>query len=665
MGSCCYLGSQHSLDLGFWILDKSLMQIPRLHPDTIEQVKQKADIVDVISDRVVLRKRGKDYVGLCPFHAEKSGSFTVSPQKQMYYCFGCQAGGNAINFLMELEKLSFQDVVLELARRYSIPVQTLEPAQRQELQRQITLREQLFEILAVTSAFYQYALHQPEGKQALEYLRSQRQLSEETIQKFQLGYAPAGWETLHRYLVEQKGFSVQLVAQAGLIKSRQEGGGYYDVFRDRLIIPIQDIQGKVIAFGGRTLGNDQPKYLNSPETQLFNKGKTLFALDKAKDAIGKQDQAIVVEGYFDAIALHAAGITNAVASLGTALSIDQVRQLLRYTDSKQLVLNFDADKAGTIAAERAIGEIADLAYRGEVQLRILNIPDGKDADEFLKANSPAAYHQLLTNAQLWLDWQIEQILINKNLKQADQYQQVFQQMAQLLKNIINPDTRSYYIQRCAEILSQGEARLISMLANNLNNQLKKNQRTGPIGIVTKRTPTPSAVPISADSEKLQKAEALLLRLYLHCPDQRQGIINILEDNDLEFSLSHHRFLWRQILEIQETENLAEIDLIAKLQDRKLEFPQEIGQISHLFHLDEFKQLDISRASELIRAAAMRMEQVRCEKRSRHFRELWEKTQLSTDPERCQEYWQECLAAKQRSEELDRLCQISFGDLVQI
>lgn len=643
------------------------MQIPRLHPDTIEQVKEKADIVDVISDRVVLRKRGKDYVGLCPFHDEKTGSFTVSPQKQVYYCFGCQAGGNAINFLMEVGKQSFADVVLELARRYSVPVKTLEPEQRQQLQRQITLREQLHEIVAVAAAFYQHALRQPLGQQALEYLKSQRQLSEETIQQFQLGYAPAGWETLYRYLVQQKGFSVQLVEQAGLIKPRKEGSGYYDVFRDRLIIPICDRQGKIIAFGGRTLANDLPKYLNSPETELFNKGKTLFAFDKAKDAIGKQDQAIVVEGYFDAIALHAAGITNAVASLGTALSIDQVRQLLRYTESKQLVLNFDADKAGTTATERAIGEIADLVYRGEVQLRILHIPEGKDADEYLKTYSPEDYRQLLTNSPLWLHWQIGQILTEKNLKQPEQYQQVVQQMLKLLNNITSPDTRTYYTNYCAEILSQDDVRRVSLVRDNLAVQLKRSQRYKSSGIQPQNSRSAEVVP-TLENERLEKAEATLLRFYLHCSQHRQTILDALEQRDLEFSLSHHRFLWRQILEIQETETPSEIDLITKLQEKTGEFPGEIARISHLFHIDEFKQLDIlevSRIAELIRAAIARMEQAICEKRYRYYLALWQKTDISQDPERSQLYYQEFHAAKLRSQELEEFCNISISDLVEI
>ena len=382
------------------------MEIPRLHPDTIDQVKQRTDIVDVVSEHVVLKKRGKDFVGLCPFHDDKSPSFTVSPGKQFYYCFSCGAGGNTIKFLMELGKRSFSDVVFDLARRYQVPVKTLEPAQRQEFQRQLSLREQLYEILALTAKFYEHALRQSDGQVALEYLEQSRHLSQDTIQQFQLGYAPGGWQTLYGYLVEQKHYPVELVEKAGLLVPRQSGEGYYDRFRDRLMIPIHDIQGRVIGFGGRTLTDEQPKYLNSPETELFDKGRTLFGLDKARAAIAKADRAVVVEGYFDVIALHAAGIENAVASLGTALSTAQVKQILRYTESKQIILNFDTDAAGVKAAERAIGEVSTLAHQGNVQLRILSIPAGKDPDEFLQTHSAEHYRTLLDQAPLWLDWQL-------------------------------------------------------------------------------------------------------------------------------------------------------------------------------------------------------------------------------------------------------------------
>ncbi|MEA5512542.1 DNA primase [Nodularia sp. UHCC 0506] len=667
------------------------MQIPRLHPDTIEEIKQRADIVDVVSDHVVLRKRGKDFVGLCPFHDEKTPSFTVSQSKQMYFCFGCQAGGNAIKFLMDVGKQSFAEVVLDLARRYQVPVQTLAPEQRQELQRQISLREQLYEVLASTGQFYQHALRQSQGQKAYQYLQSERQLKEETIQQFGLGYAPAGWETLHRYLVEDKHYPVQLVEKAGLIKPRKEGSGYYDVFRDRLMIPIRDIQGRVIAFGGRTLSEEQPKYLNSPETELFSKGKTLFALDHAKDGISQLDQAVVVEGYFDAIALHAAGINNAVASLGTALSIEQVRLILRYTESKELILNFDADKAGINAAERAIGEIAELAYKGEVQLKILNVPDGKDADEFLKTHGSSDYKvlattiarisalrkyryrnidelsaterkELLDSAPLWIDWQIQQIMKNRDLRQATDFQAVSQEFVKILKKIENKDTRDYYVFHCAEILSLRDASQIPLRAENLLTQIAPTTaiRNKPLSGKKKWDSRKSLQsPIPGDKSLLELAEGLLLRIYLHCPEQRQTIFNTLEERDLEFSFSHHRLLWQKILE----STGEEVEIISSLQDRYLELSAEIESISHLFHLNEKSQKEILRTPQVVQATVACMERVLIEKRYRYFLELWEQTDPEAEPEKWQSYYQSFYNEKMRLQELDRQRQFSITDLL--
>ena len=466
------------------------MEIPHLHPDTIEEIRQGVDIVQIISDYVVLRQRGRDHLGLCPFHNEKTPSFSVSSHKQLYYCFGCGAGGNAFKFLMEINQQSFTEVVLDLARRYQIPVKTLEPQQRQEIQRQLSLKEKLYEIVAVAASFYEHALRQSPGETALSYLCSTRLLTEATITQFQLGYAPCGWETLYRYLVEQKRYPVNLVEQAGLIKKRRSGSGFYDVFRDRVMIPIADSQGRLIAFGSRTLtgGNaevssaystpvadDQPKYLNSPETPLFDKSKTLYALDRARNSISQEDRAIVVEGYFDAIALHTAGITNAVASLGTAFTTYQLKQLTRYTPSKQVILNFDADKAGTKATERAIKEIEELVYTGLVQLRILNLPDGKDADEYLRSSDNAIkqYKRALDNAPLWLDWQIKNLLADHNLKTPEGLNHIATSMVNLLNQLQDTNQRNYYLSYCAELLSQGDARLIAPNLASLKTQLLK------------------------------------------------------------------------------------------------------------------------------------------------------------------------------------------------
>ncbi|WP_392534051.1 DNA primase [Nostoc sp. C117] len=635
------------------------MQFPRLHPDTIEEVKLRADIVDVVSEYVVLRKRGKDFVGLCPFHDEKSPSFTVSQTKQMYYCFGCQATGNAIKFVMELGKRSFPEVVLDLARRYQVPVQTLEPEQRQELQRQLSLREQLYEVLASSAQFYQHALRQSQGQKAIEYLQSNRKLKEETIQQFGLGYAPAGWETLSRYLVQDKHYPAQLVEKAGLIKPRKEGGGYYDVFRDRLMIPIRDVQGRVIAFGGRTLTDEQPKYLNSPETELFSKGKTLFALDRAKGGISQLDQAVVVEGYFDAIALHAAGINNAVASLGTALSLEQVRLILRYTESKQLVLNFDADKAGTNAAERAIGEIAELAYKGEVQLKILNLPDGKDADEYLHSHTPENYGELLANAPLWLDWQIQQIIQNRDLKQATDFQQVSKQLVKLLKNINNIDTRDYYIDKCAEILSFGDDILKPLRVENLLTQIAPVATSRkPMSLRKKQPINVNQINAPTGGSLLELAEALLLKIYLHCPEQRQAIIDKLEGQNLEFSLSHHRFLWQQILEFK----VGQINLISNLQDRYLELAEELELVSHLFHLNEKSKKEILRTSHVVQAAIACMELVMSQKRYRHLEEQWKQSDEKAEPERYEYYGKAFPAEKQRYLELNEQRNFSIQEV---
>lgn len=640
------------------------MEIPRLHSDVIDQVRQKADIVEVVSEHVVLRKRGKDFTGSCPFHDDKSPSFSVSPGKQLYYCFGCGAGGNAIKFLMELGKRSFSDVLLDLAQRYQVPIKTLEPEERQQLQHQLSVREQLHEILALATRFYQHALHQPQGQAALAYVESTRQLSQETIQQFQIGYAPAGWEVLYGYLVKQKHFPVELVEQAGLIVPRKSGEGYYDRFRDRLMIPIHDYQGRVIGFGSRTLTNEEPKYLNSPETALFDKSKILFALDKARTAVVKQDQAVVVEGYFDVIALHAAGITNGVASMGTALTLQQVRQLLRYTESKRIVLNFDADSAGTKAAGRAIAEIQDLAYRGEVQLRILNLPEGKDADEFLKTSSADHYQQLLNTAPLWLDWQIQQTLTNQDLKQADQFQQATQQIVKLLGNLSNATLRTHYIHSCAEHLSQGDSRLAPLLAENLLVQVRR-QRRRLLGGVEERSPL-QPLPISSEQNLLEQAETFLLRVYLHCPECRQAVVDALEERDLQLSLSHHRFLWRQILELQEGGlEQSSSNLMLHLQDSCVEFSDQMTQVYHLFHLDEKTERDILRPSQIIQAAIASIERVMCAKRYHHFNKLWKETDCSTHHELCQFYQRQINLEYQRIEELDQQRHINWSDLAQI
>ena len=344
----------------------------RLHPRTIDAVKERADIVDVVGDHVVLKKKGREFVGVCPFHDDSKPSMTVSPAKQFYYCFSCGVGGNSIKFLMEFQRQSFSDVVLDLARRYQVPVETVDGPQQERLRQQLSRREKLRRALALASGWFRSQLRSTVGQAAQTYLTEARGLSAATQDAFELGYAPTQWDGLLKHLQQVEGLS-DLLESAGLVVPRKGGNGFYDRFRHRVMVPIHDRQGRVIGFGGRSLDGTEPKYLNSPETEVFEKGKHLFGLDKATNAIRKDDRAVVVEGYFDVIALHAAGITNAVASLGTALSSQQITQLCRVTDGKRIVLNFDADGAGVRAANRAIGEVEQLALQGQLELRVLHL----------------------------------------------------------------------------------------------------------------------------------------------------------------------------------------------------------------------------------------------------------------------------------------------------
>ena len=280
---------------------------PAIHPDTINAVKEKADIVEVISEHVVLKKRGKEFVGICPFHDDSKPSMTVSPEKQFYYCFSCGAGGNSIKFLMEFTRNNFSDVVLSLEKKNDINVLTLDGPQSKAFKKQLTKREELFKILRITKNWFKSQLNNQIGKNALDYLVNQRNLDKNIIEDFELGYAPNSWNNLYLYLTQVEKFSIESIKNAGLIISKENDKRIFDRFRNRLIVPIFDLQGRTVAFGGRSLDGQEPKYLNSPETEIFEKGKMLFAFDKASSNIRKKDKAIIVEGYFDVISLHSKG----------------------------------------------------------------------------------------------------------------------------------------------------------------------------------------------------------------------------------------------------------------------------------------------------------------------------------------------------------------------
>lgn len=622
------------------------MSAPRLHPRTIEAVKERADIVDVVGEHVVLKKKGREFVGVCPFHDDKSPSMTVSPAKQFYYCFSCGAGGNAIKFLMELQRQSFSDVVLELARKYQLPVETLEGPQQERLRQQLSRRDQLHKALSLAAGWFRSQLRSPEGAGALAYLREQRGLSETTLESFGLGYAPERWDGLLNHLQQVEGLSPELLEAAGLVVPRRGGDGFYDRFRHRVMVPICDRQGRIIGFGGRSLDGGEPKYLNSPETEVFEKGKHLFGLDKAVNAIRKDDRAVVVEGYFDVIALHAAGITNAVAALGTALSSQQITQLCRCCDGKRLILNFDTDGAGVRAAQRAIGEVEQLALQGQLELRVLHLPAGKDPDEFLKEHGAGEYRSLLDQAPLWLDWQIDQVLEGRDLSRSDQFQQAVSELVVLLGKLPASAVRSRYLQQVAERLSGGQARLALQLEDDLRQQVKGQRWHGR----SQRWEQPGEAGLR------ERAEAELLRLYLHCPSHRGSIRAELRRRELDdFAIAHHRQLWAAISSLEEDNlgvgrleainrgvdpgwELADLDLPRLLSDQLLlsdsEAPSDLPtRLTPLLEPSEVQRLALANPLLQLRGTTAALERQRSLKRCRHLLNAWSAQRLET-LERC-------------------------------
>ena len=652
------------------------MVSPRLHPRTIEAVKERADIVDVVGEHVVLKKKGREFVGICPFHDDSKPSMTVSPAKQFYYCFSCGAGGNSIKFLMEFQRQSFSEVVLDLARRYQLPVETVDGPQQEKLKQQLSRRDKLHRALALASGWFRAQLRTDAGADALRYLRETRGLSETTLDQFELGYAPDQWDGLLKHLQQVEGLSPELLEAAGLVVPRKGGNGFYDRFRHRVIVPIRDRQGRVIGFGGRSLDGSEPKYLNSPETEVFEKGKHLFGLDRASSAIRKDDRAVVVEGYFDVIALHAAGVTNAVASLGTALSSQQITQLCRCSDGKRIVLNFDADGAGVRAANRAIGEVEQLALQGQLELRVLHLPSGKDPDEFLKEHGAGDYRALLDQAPLWLDWQIEQVLEGRDLSKADQFQRSVASLVALLGKLPQSAIRTHYIQQVAERLSGGQGRLALQLEDDLRQQVQGQRWHGRSSRHEK----------AGEASQRERSEAEILLLYLHCPSHRAGIRQELRSRELEdFALQHHRLLWSGITDLEEGnlgsvrleaicrgedrgDELADLDLPRLLTDQLLlDNSDLVTRLTPLLEPDELQRVALARPMDQLRGTAAMLERQKSNKRCRHLLEAWTGQRLQT-LERCiavlieQEKEEQSAPAVEMEVDMEQRIHTMFDDL---
>jgi len=417
------------------------------------EIKDAAAIEEVVGQYVKLEQKGRNLLGLCPFHTETKPSFTVAPEKGIFHCFGCGAGGNVFSFLMQYQRLSFPEAVQELARRYGIPItfKDLGPEGSQQAKK----RTLAYEINQLAAAFYQTTLNAPEGKPGRDYL-AQRGLTEEVIRSFRLGYAPDEWDSLRRHL-QSRGVSLEMAQEVGLLMPRDRGG-YYDRFRHRIIFPIQDRQGRVIAFGGRIVGAGEPKYLNSPESVLYSKGRTLYGVPQAAEALRQTGVALVVEGYLDLIALQVHGIANVVATLGTALTREQVR-LLKSLAAK-VVLVFDGDAAGARAMKRAF----PLFAQESLAVRALPLPAGMDPDSYAQAHGADLFGAAWEAAQPWFTFLMED-LINEHGLDIQGRVHILEELRPYFQAMADPVEQDLWVKAAAQRLTVDEGAIRRSLAS--------------------------------------------------------------------------------------------------------------------------------------------------------------------------------------------------------
>ena len=409
----------------------------RYSDDLIEEIRMKNDIVDVISGYVKLQRKGSSYFGLCPFHNEKSPSFSVSPGKQMYYCFGCGAGGNVFTFLMEYENFTFPEALEMLADRAGVELPKMEYSK--EAKEQADLKSALLEINKEAAKFYYYQLRQKTGEQGMAYLKG-RELSDETINKFGLGYSCKFSNNLYRYL-KGKNYSDELLRQSGLFNV-DEKRGMYDKFWNRVIYPIMDVNNRVIGFGGRVMGDAKPKYLNSPETKIFDKSRNLYGLNMARSS--RKKNLIICEGYMDVISMHQAGFNNAVASLGTALTSQQASLLKRYTD--EVLIIYDSDEAGVKAALRAI----PMLKTAGLSTKVINLRPYKDPDEFIKTLGAEAFQERIDQAENSFLFEISILERDFDMHDPEGKTGFYQAAARKLMEFDQELERENYIQAVAE-----------------------------------------------------------------------------------------------------------------------------------------------------------------------------------------------------------------------
>jgi DNA primase len=496
--------------------------------DKIREIRNAADIHEIISESVVLKKTGKNYQGLCPFHAEKTPSFSVNPSKQIFYCFGCGVGGDAIDFLMKKEGMSFPEAVRDLARRTGIHIPTgpVSPEQKQRM----TEREQLLKVNRLAKEFYQGRLKGPGGDMARKYLAG-RKLDMEIIDRFQIGYAPDGWDQLAGFFRHRR-VPAALAEKVGLIAPRRNGNGHYDKLRNRIIFPILNASKQVIGFGGRVMDDALPKYLNSPETPIYNKGRSLYGIDQAKQPARENECVYIVEGYLDLIAMAQHDIRNTVATLGTALTGEHVRLLRGLVGSKgKVVLVFDSDNAGIKAAERSI-EVFAKEY---MDAYILVLEEGHDPDSFLFEYGAERFQNAAENALSTVSFLIESAVKRHGLSPEGKIR-IISDVQKPLSAIEDPVARSLYVKSVCERIDVDENAVMEKIG-----ELKR--QTGKPEGVMKNQPRHGNMPPETDVDlrdlsREARMESRIVSMMLQFPSMIEevrirGLVEMFENRTLK------------------------------------------------------------------------------------------------------------------------------------
>ena len=545
--------------------------------DKISEIKNAADIVDIVSETVLLKKAGKNYIGLCPFHSEKTPSFTVSPDKQIFHCFGCSTGGNIFNFLMKQEGLTFPEAARHLAKRYSIeiPDRRLSPEQ----QKRLSEREELLDLNRRAMDYYHQALlSDATGLKAKSYL-VKRGISQQTINGFKLGYAREGWDYLFRFF-SHKRISTALLQKSGLILPRKNKNGHYDRFRNRVIFPIFDVNGQVVGFGGRVLDDALPKYLNSPETPVYNKSRSLYGIHRAKEKSRATGTVYIVEGYLDLLALHQHGIENAVATLGTALTADHVKLLTRY--ARRMILVYDSDEAGIRSAQRCIETFwqehvdfrrEDVFSEDKADTHILVLPAGHDPDSYVFEHGPAAFLEAASSSPGIITFLMD-CAVRKHGLSTEGKIRIISELQSPLAAINDRVAQAIYIQQLAERINIAEAAVLE----RIRTVATQKPRSKPTASVAKNatsdddTPPAGATVFASGAERPEpvdpgiRFERRIIAMMLQFPEILPEVnkLNVLKyfENDVLESIG------KLVLKYSPTSADQVSELISKIENRE-------------------------------------------------------------------------------------------------